>query len=276
MHESGYPLGFSKYNPFRSTWHHRNLILRLVRREIEARYKGANFGLLWTVFTPILMLCTYTFVFTYIFNPRWTVPDGAEANFVVLLYSGLLIYSLFSECIGRAPGLVLENASYVKKVVFPLEVVAVVSLLNSLVNFVIGSVILMLIYVFLFGLPPATTLLLPLIILPLCLFTVGVSWIISALGVYIRDLSHITTVIISMLMFLSPIFYPISALPEALHPILMASPLTPTLEGAKDVLFWGKIPSLTQLALTYVISGVIFTLGFTLFQKLRKGFADVL
>lgn len=262
-------------NPISTAWRYRALIVRLSLREIQAKYRGSLFGLLWSVVTPILMVCTYAFVFTYIFQPRWTVEDGVEANFVLLLYSGFLIYGLFGECLGRASGLVLENPSYVKKVVFPLEVLPIVSLLTASVNFFIGLCVLLIIYLFMYGVPPATALLLPVVLLPLLLLALGMSWIVAALGVYLRDIGHIVGVLISVLMFLSPIFYPITAVPETVRPILMANPLTPVLEASKDVLFWGRIPELGSLVGALAVTALIAFVGFKIFNWLRTGFADV-
>lgn len=262
-------------NPLKSIWKNRRLIIRLGLREVEARYRGSVFGLFWSVLTPILMVATYAFVFTYIFQPRWVVEDGAEANFILLLYSGILIYSVFGETVGRAPRLILENVSYVKKVVFPLEILPVVSLVSSAINLLIGLVVLCVMYVSLYGLPPATSLLLPVVLLPLLFMTLGISWILAALGVYLRDLGHIVGVIVSMLMFLSPIFYPITAVPEQIRPILKASPLTPVLEASKDVFFWGRLPDLGSFGIALIVSLVVAFVGYRIFNSLRAGFADV-
>lgn len=248
----------------------------MARREVEARYRGSVFGLFWTILTPILMVSTYAFVFTYIFSPRWVVPDGAEANFVLLLYSGFLIYGVFSETVGRAPGLIMENASYVKKVVFPLEILPVVSLVSATINLCIGLVLLLVLYMAMYGLPHPTALLLPITIIPVMLLALGLSWVLSALGVYLRDLNHIVMVLISMLMFLSPIFFPIDAVPERIRPILKMSPLTPALESSKDVLFWGTLPDMVPLAVALGVSLVVAILGFQVFKWLRSGFADVI
>ncbi|WP_321491133.1 ABC transporter permease [uncultured Hyphomonas sp.] len=256
-------------------WNNRALIGRLARREIEGRYRGSMFGLLWAVFTPILMVCTYAFVFTYIFRPRWEVQEGVEANFVLLLYSGFLIYGVFAETVGRAPGLIMENVSYVKKVVFPLEILPVVTLMSALINLCIGTVILLILYTVMYGLPGPLALLLPFTILPVVLFSVGLSWILSALGVYLRDLGHVVMVLVQMLMFLSPIFFPITAIPEQVRPILKASPLTPALEASKDVLFWRTMPDLIPFGIAVAVSAIIAVIGFEVFKWLRSGFADV-
>lgn len=244
-------------------------------RDVESRYRGSVFGLFWSVFTPILMVATYAFVFTYVFQPRWIVEEGANANFVLLLYAGILIHGVFSDIVGRSPGLILENVSYVKKVVFPLDILPVVSLVSAVINLLIGTGVLIVIYVFMYGLPPVTAVLLPVTFLPVLFYSLGISWWLSGFGVYLRDLRHVVFVVISMLMFLSPIFYPVEALPAAMQPILKASPLTPSLEASKDVLFWGLLPDPLFFGGSTVLSLLVCISGFLAFNRLRRGFADV-
>lgn len=258
-----------------SAWTNRRLIGRLARREVESRYRGTMAGALWSVLTPLLTVATYSFVFTQVFQPRWVIPEGAETNFVMLLFSGMLLFTLFSECVNRAPGLVLENVSYVKKVVFPLEILPWVVLLSALFNLAIGLVLLFGFQVLLFGLPPATALLLPLVLLPLALFSLGLTWFLAALGVYLRDLRLAVGLVTSLLMFLSPIFYPIAAVGEGMRGVLSANPLTPVLEASKDVLFWGRVPDAAVLGGLLLVSCLVAWAGWAAFQKLRGGFADV-
>lgn len=254
---------------------HRRLILRLARREVEARYRGSVLGIVWSVLTPLLMVAAYTFVFSVIFQPRWNVPPGANANFALLLYSGLLVFGLFSEPASRAPGLVLENVSYIKKVVFPLEILPLVAMVAAGVNFIIGFGVLMVLYVAMLGLPPATILLLPVVMVPVVLFTLGFTWLLAALGVFLRDLRHAVGILVSLMMFLGPIFYPVTAVPEGIRWLLYLNPLTPVLEFSKDVLFWGTVPSLAMLGGTILAAWVAAWLGHLCFAKLRPGFADV-
>lgn len=265
----------SPFGLFETAVANRRLIWRLAQREIEARYRGSVFGLFWSVLTPILMVATYSFVFTVVFQPRWLVPEGANANFVLLLYSGVLIYSIFSECVGRAATLVLENVSYVKKVVFPLEILPWVAMTTALVNFLIGMAVMLALYLAMLGLPPATILLLPLVVAPLVLFTLGVTWALAAVGVYLRDLRHVVGVLVSMLMFLSPIFYPVTAVPEGVRVVLYLNPITPILETSKDVLFWGRLPDPALLVGSLVAAWAVAWLGHYAFARLRRGFADV-
>lgn len=193
-----------------------------------------------------------------------------------MLFAGLIVFNLFAECINRAPALILANPNYVKKVVFPLETLTFVSLLSALYHALISLGVWLAAYVILFGVPHASALYLPFVVMPFALFILGLSWILASLGVYLRDVSQFIGVITSVLMFLSPIFYPISALPESYQHLLYLNPLTPVIEMVRDVLYWGKMPDFLLLALYWLVTGIIAWLGFAWFQKTRKGFADVL
>ncbi len=255
---------------------HRALIMRLVIREWQAKYRGAYLGLAWAILTPLLMVGVYAFVFSNIFKSRWTVPPDAQTNFVLLLYSGILIFGIFSECISRAPTLVLENVTYVKKVVFPLAILPVVAMGGALFNFALGFGVLQAIGVATFGLPPLTTILLPVVLAPMLLFTLGMSWALAAIGVYNRDLRHIVGVLVSLILFLSPIFYPASAFPLGYAHLLSLNPMTAVLEGSKSVMFWGELPKLSDLAFSYLWGFLVAIGGYGVFARLRVGFADVI
>lgn len=263
------------FAPFSATWRHRTLIGRLVRRELEARYRGSMLGALWIVITPLLMLAVYTFVFTNIFQARWGSQGHNSMEFALLLFSGLIIYGIFAECVTRAPGLMLDNVSYIKKVVFPLEVLPVVHLMVGLVGALFGLAILLLFYLPVLGLPPLTILLLPLAVAPVCLVTLGVSWFLASVGVYLRDIRQMVGVIVTLLMFLSPIFYPLEAVPAAFRGIILLNPFTIVLEQSKELLFWGVLPNLWAWGLLFAGSYACAWLGYVWFVKTRHGFADV-
>ena len=261
---------------FTSLWRNRELILASAKREILGRYRGSVLGLLWSFFNPIFMLAVYTFVFSVVFKARWSVGSESKTEFALVLFAGLIVFNLFAECINRAPALILANPNYVKKVVFPLETLTFVSLLSALYHALISLGVWLAAYVILFGVPHASALYLPFVVMPFALFILGLSWILASLGVYLRDVSQFIGVITSVLMFLSPIFYPISALPESYQHLLYLNPLTPVIEMVRGVLYWGKMPDFLLLALYWLVTGTIAWLGFAWFQKTRKGFADVL
>lgn len=259
-----------------SLWRHRELIKAAAKREVLGRYRGSAMGLLWSFFNPVFMLTVYTFVFSEVFKARWSAGSESKTEFALVLFAGLMVFNLFAECINRAPGLILSNVNYVKKVVFPLEILPFVGLLSSLFHSAISLGVWLLAYLLLFGIPHPTALYMPLILLPFVLFILGLSWALASLGVFLRDVGQFIGVVTTTLMFLSPIFYPATALPEAYRHLLYLNPLTPVIEQARMVLYFGMPPDFTMLAVYWAATSIIAWLGFAWFQKTRKGFADVL
>lgn len=257
------------------TAHHR-LIYDLAKREIIGRYRGSVMGLVWSFLHPVLMLAVYTFVFSVIFKARWAGGSDSKTEFALVLFAGLIIFNLFSECLNRAPTLILGNTSYVKKVIFPLEVLPLVSMVNGAFHFAVSFLVWLLFYLLFFGLPPVTILWLPMILLPLILSTLGLSWMLASLGVYLRDVGQVIGVITTILMFLSPILYPISAIPEKYHLFIHLSPLTLVVEQARAAMIWGHGIDWQPWILSMAVSSLVAWLGFAWFQKTRRGFADVL
>lgn len=261
---------------FSSCWTNRNLVAQLVRREFEARFRGSALGVLWAVLTPLSLLLVYTFVFSEVFKARWSADISSPAAFAVVLFSGLIAFNIFSENFNGAPRLVLQNISYVKKVVFPLEILAWVSLLTVLISAGISGMLLLVCYIFVLGIPPLTVLYIPLLLIPLCLSTLGAVWFISSLGVFLRDIQHGTSIITTILMFLSPIFYPLSAVPENARTLIFLNPLTCIIEMIRDALFFNKPPSAYMLGISLCLSWCFAALGYWWFIRIKKGFADVI
>jgi len=259
-----------------SLWRNRTLVKALIQREVVGRYRGSLMGILWSFFNPVLMLVIYTFVFSVVFKARWHSGSDSKTEFALVLFAGLIMFNLFAECFNRAPSMILSNANYVKKVVFPLEILPWVSLGSALFHTLISLLVWLLAYAILFGTPHATVLLWPLVALPLLLFIMGLSWCLAALGVYLRDVAQVIGVLTTVLMFLSPIFYSAESLPQEYRLFLQVNPLTPAIEQAREVLFWGRVPDLANYLLYLLGAAVVAWLGFAWFQKTRKGFADVL
>ncbi|MDO9482790.1 MAG: ABC transporter permease [Hydrogenophaga sp.] len=259
-----------------SFWRNRGLIRNLVHREVVGRYKGSMLGIFWSLVTPIFMLAVYTFVFSVVFKARWSSGSESKSEFALVLFAGLLVFNLFSECISRAPGMVLANTNYVKKVVFPLEILPWVTLGSALFHFTVSLGVWLVAYFFLIGAPHWTALLLPLIILPFALFVMGLSWTLASLGVYLRDVGQFIGIMVQVLMFMTPIFYPASALPEQFQKLMFFNPLTPPIEMVREVMYWGDPPNILIWLGGVMVSLLTSLLGFTWFQKTRKGFADVL
>lgn len=256
---------------------HHQLLLKLIWRDVVGRYRGSLIGLLWSFVTPLIMLAVYTFVFTYVFQARWNVGENEpRALFALVLFSGLMLHGLLAEVLNRSPSIIINNVNYVKKVVFPLELLPIVILGAALFHFAI-NVGVMLLAMLLMGMPlHATILLYPLVVLPLIPLTLGLGWGLAALGVFVRDIGQLTGIITTILLFLSPIFFPLDALPPLLQKLLVLNPLTIIIENARNVLLWGEMPNWGALMMYSVVSLVVFLVGFVGFQALRKGFADVL
>ncbi len=259
-----------------SLWRNRGLAKALVQREVVGRYRGSFMGILWSFFNPVFMLLIYTFVFSVVFKARWNSGSDSKTEFALVLFAGLIVFNLFAECFNRAPSLILSNVNYVKKVVFPLEILPWVAMGSAMFHTLISLGVWLIAYLIFFGVPHLTILLLPFIILPLLLFILGITWGLASLGVYLRDVSQFIGLFTTVLMFLSPVFFPSTALPEKYRHLMLLNPLTPAIEQARDVLFWGKVPDLIMLLVYLLISILIAWLGFAWFQKTRKGFADVL
>jgi len=261
-----------------SLWRNRGLITQMTTREVVGRYKGSVMGLAWSFFNPIFMLAVYTFVFSGVFKSRWGGAGGDESKtqFAVVLFVGMIVHGLFAEVLNRAPSLILGNVNYVKKVVFPLEILSVVSLGAALFHSVISLIVLLSAFVLFNGYVHWTALFAPVVLLPLLVAILGFAWMLASLGVFIRDVGQTIGIITTVMMFLSPIFYPITAVPEKYRIWIMANPLTFIIEQAREVLIWGHMPNWTGLALYLIAALVVSWMGFAWFQKTRKGFADVL
>lgn len=260
----------------RSLAKHWRLIYEMVKREVIGRYRGAMMGLLWSFFTPVLMLMVYTFVFSVIFKSRWVGGTGSRAEFAIVLFAGLMVFNLFSECINRAPSLVLSNPNYVKKVIFPLEILPIVAFGSALFHFFVSVLVWLLFYLLIFGAPSAEALWLPVVLLPLAMFSIGLSWCLASLGVFLRDVGQVIGVITTVLMFMSPIFYSVESLPERFRRFMYISPITYFVEQTRDLLVWGKGMHWLPWSKVMLLSAIIAALGFAWFQKTRKGFADVI
>lgn len=256
---------------------HRTLVWRLTQREVAGRYRGSLLGWGWSLLNPLLMLGVYTFVFSTVFKARW--PDLEQAGslgFAINLFTGLIVFNLFSECVGKAPTLVLSQPSYVTKVVFPLDVLSAVAVGAAGFHACTSLLVLAAFELVATGGIPLTSLWLPMVWIPLGLGCLALCWLLSALGVFLRDLPQLVSVALSILMFLSAIFYPISALPERWQPLLLANPLVLVIEQTRRVLVRGESPSLIYLLIGIPAGLLSCELCFRLFQKARRGFADVI
>jgi len=222
------------------------------------------------------MLLVYTFVFGVVFKARWAGTEEATADFAITLFAGLIVFNLFSETISRSPTLITSNINYVKKVVFPLEILPCVTLGSALFHALISLVVWLGCYVVVKGVPLSHALLTPLVILPLLIFTLGLSWLLASLGVFVRDISQIISIVVGLLLFLSPVFYPLSALPPLAQKLMRYNPLAQTIEQTRGVLLHGTSPDMTVYFIYLLMSVLVAWACFAWFQLSRRAFADVL
>jgi homopolymeric O-antigen transport system permease protein len=269
------PLGDPRAVPL-SLWRHREIVWQLARRDVVARYRGSMLGMFWAFGVPLLMLAIYTLVFGMVFRVRWPLPVENGPSFALILFAGLVVYSLFSECIIRAPTLVIAHATYVKKIVFPLEILPWVAMATALFHAAVSLVVLVAARTLLQGPPPWTVVLLPVILTPCILFTMGLTWLLASLGVFFRDLAQTVGLFTMAVLFMSPVFYPVSALPEGVREWVWLNPLTAPIEHVRAALFLGETPAWGLFFMALAIAYAVAWAGLAWFQKTRGSFADVL
>jgi lipopolysaccharide transport system permease protein len=271
------PQPVSLVSMFASLGRNRELILLMSKREIVGRYKGSSIGVLWSLLNPLFLLAVYSFVFSVVFQARWGLDKPSnQFEFAILLFVGMIVHGLFSETLLRAPSLILHNVSYVKKIVFPLEILPIISICVAIFHASIGLCIVALAVPLLGGSLSWTVLLTPLVFAPLVLLTAGLAWGLAALGVYLRDVAQPIGLLMTVLLFASPVFYPLSALPEVVRPWLMLNPLSFIIEQARNTVIFGKPPDWVGLVIYSVVALMTAWTGYVWFQKTRKGFANVL
>jgi lipopolysaccharide transport system permease protein len=267
---------------FQSLWQHHALISILLRRDISGRYRGSLLGWTWSLATPLLTLGVYTFVFSQIFQSRWTESADSPSQsagtlgFAINLFAGLIVFNIFAETATRSPGIILAYPNYVKKIIFPLQILPAICVGTAMFHGVTSLLILAAFELLSTGSIPITILFIPLVWAPLACGCLAMSWILSALGVYLRDLGHLANVTVGMLLFLSTVFYPIQALPAKWAPLLRANPLVLIIEQTRRVAVEGEMPSPTYLILGILASFAICEQCFRFFAKAKKGFADVM
>ena len=255
----------------------RSLLWQMTKRNIEVRYKGSALGLVWSFVQPLMMLTVYTFVFSVVFKARWGVDtSGGKGAFAVIMFCGMAMYNLFSEAVCGSCGSIAGNPNFVKKVIFPLEILP---LAQTLSTFILGLAWFILLFfgaVFILGKIGLTMLLLPIVLVPLMLFTLGIAYLVAALGVYVRDTQYVIGVILQILFFMTPIFYPIDAVPEQFRVWLQMNPLTVMIEQGRNVFLYGRLPDWGYLGIAVLVSLAVLQLGYFFFTRTKRGFADVL
>lgn len=255
---------------------HASLLWQFARREIAGRYRGSLLGFGWAVLNPLLLLAIYTFVFSVVFRIRWDGPATDRIGFALVVYAGMIVHGFFAECMTRAPQLVVDNRNLVKKVVFPLEILPWSTLVVAGFHLLIGLALIALAVLVRNGGLPASAWALPAIVAPLALLALGVVYACAALGVYLRDLAQVVGFVALTLLFLSPVFYPPSAVPEEWRFVIAWNPIATFIEMTRGALLYGTWPGVGALAVVWGLGLACAWLGFYAFQRTRKGFADVL
>ncbi len=260
----------------RQLWHIRQLLWQFTLREVQGRYRGSYLGMVWALVTPVAMLLVYTFVFHNIFGARWDRQDEPFIHYAMQMFSGIIAFNIFAESAGRASLLIVQNPNFVKKVVFPLEMLPLSLVGSALIHSLLSLSILLV------GLATGeqsmhwTLILLPLALLPLVIFTSGVCWILSSLGVFLRDIGNIVTVLLQLLFFLTPVTYPMSRLSPRARDIMNLNPLTSMIDNFRLVLSEGKLPHWRSWSVGMLFSLLVATIGYAWFMKIKRAFADVL
>lgn len=261
------------YLPLRN----RSLLWQFARRDVLGRYRGSLLGLAWTFLTPLLMLAVYSFVFVGVFRASWPgTPKGSGIEFALQVFAGLLVFNLFAEVASRAPNLVVEQPNLVKKVIFPIELLAWVTVLSGVFHLLISAGTLLVVLVLARGALPITALALPLVLLPFLPVLLGLCWFLSAVGVFVRDISPVMGMVVSLIMFLSPVFYSVNSLDPEIRFWMHLNPLTVIIEQVRAVLLMGQWPDWSALGLYGLVACIFAAVGATFFQLTRRGFADVL
>lgn len=262
---------------FTSLFQNKYLFLQMLKRDVQGRYRGSQLGFVWAFIYPVLMLLVYTFVFGMVMRVKWAVEGQDNIEFGIILFAGLLLHGMLAEVLVGAVGLITGNSQYVKKVVFPLPLLSLVSLANALFHMLLGLLILILMFLFTGGTLYWTVLLTPIVLLPFVLFLLGASWFISVLGVYVRDLSQFMGVLVTVLLFLGPIVYPFSSVPDEIKSyVLWLNPLTIVVEQFRAVVLFGQMPDWQLLGIYSIFAVLMLLVGTWFFDKTRDGFADVI
>ncbi len=259
----------------RDLWRQRRLVGQFAWRELRGRYQGARLGLAWSLVTPLALLAVYTFVFHFVLQVRWGLSTTSPIEFALTLFCGLLTFQLFAESIQRAPGLVLRHPSFVKRVVFPLQILPLTGLVATLVHFAVGMglvVVLWSVFVQPIG---GQALWLPVLLLPYVALILGVSWFLASAGVFVRDLAPAVIVLCQLLLFATPIFYPLAVVPEAWRGLVLCNPLAVYVENARRVLLWNQPPDWLGWSASAAVSLVVLQAGYVWFMKTKRTFADV-
>jgi lipopolysaccharide transport system permease protein len=263
----------------RSFTQNRELIWNLTKRELKSTYQSSFLGVLWTIIPPLMMLLIYTFVFSFVFQAKWSTSGGEQTppgEFALVLFAGLTPFNFFSAGTIRSPGLILAVPNYVKKVVFPLETLPVVIIGANFITSLVNVVLILIGDLIVYHTVPLTALLLPLAYIPLILITLGLSWFLSSLGVFVRDIGHAINIVVQVLLFITPIFYSADHVPEPLKFVVVLNPLSPIIDSFRRILIWNEPIEWVAWVMVTMFSALVAVLGFAWFSATKRAFSDVM
>jgi homopolymeric O-antigen transport system permease protein len=268
---------FSEYSTSLSgPWRHRTLAFNLARRDFGGRFRNSYLGIAWPVVTSVVMLAIYGFVFSKVFSARWHTPTRAPGDVAVFLFAGLLHHSFLAEVASRSTTVILSNVNLVKRVLFPVEVLPLATVLAAALGMSVAAAILIIAILFTNAGLSIWALTYPAIALPFVVMMCGVSWLLSSLSVFFRDLQSVVTLATTAALFMSPVFYPVDQLPHTVQLFFYLNPLTFVIEQARTVLIDGGKPDLCGLAVYWAAAICVYFVGLATFRRLRGGFGDVL
>jgi len=261
----------------RHLWQHRTLIAQFTRREVEGRYRGSFLGLSWSIINPLVLLLIYTFVFGVVFRLRWEQAGSDRLRFFALaVFCSLTAFNLFGEAVSRASGVIVAVPNFVKKVVFPLEILPVIVIGSAVFHGLMSLLLLLIANLLVNHSLHWTVLFVPLSALPLLCLALGFAWFLASLGVFVRDIHHVAMLFVQVLLFCTPVFYPIESLPANLKDLMLLNPLVYSVEDFRRTILWGLPPHWSSLAWRLPFSVLVMMLGYAWFMKTKRGFADVL
>ena len=260
----------------KALYKNRYLVKQLVKQDIRQRYQGSVLGILWSFIVPVLMLIIYTFVFSEVFQAKWDIDTSDKYQFAIVLFCGLCVFNFVGEVLNRSTILIASNTNYVKKVIFPLEILPVVITFSALFTCVVSFIILIVAKIILYrNVSPTLYMIVPMFI-PLIILAVGLGLFISAISVYLKDVGNAISVIVTVLMYLSPVFFPLASVPESFRGVCEINPMTYIIENFRKVVIYGEMIEWKYYAISCVTSIIIYFVGKLVFMREKEGFADVL
>lgn len=270
----GIPL--NPFEPFIAVWRNRSLTRRLIKREVQAQHKGTVLGMVWLVVQPLMLLAVYTFVFATAFRPHDVDASASKAMFALMVFTGLIHYTVFAETFGRSPKMMTSNKVYIKQVIFPIEILPIVTLGSALIKAIISFSLLMAAFLIFMGRPPLATLSILAVVPPMLFLTIGLSWFVASLAVFIPDCEPAIAVIVRLMLFLCPVFYSIDAIGYPYRYLILANPVSFSVITAKHALFRQEWPLPVHVGIYWLVSLLVLWFGYAWFTKTRKAFADVI